>query len=149
MRDHMEVAALDGDRADAARGGLLEIGNTMVGLHKQFFGRGPTKARATLMRDALVVVLEGGFSQAEQTLTESGHAGTVIEARHAVREATKERWIEAVESLLGRSVRSFVSAIDPQQQIQVETFVLRPDDVAQDAGPRLHSVDGSDGSDSS
>jgi uncharacterized protein YbcI len=75
----------------------------------------------------LVVVLEGGFSQAEQTLAGSGRQSTVEDSRHAMQEVIKDRWIEAVERLLDRKVRSFVSGSDSLNQIQVETFVLEPE----------------------
>jgi uncharacterized protein YbcI len=112
---------------ESSRTVLLEISNTIVGLHKQYYGRGPTKARSTLSRDLLVVVLEGGFSQAEQTLAGSGRQSTVEDSRHAMQEVIKDRWIEAVERLLDRKVRSFVSGSDSLNQIQVETFVLEPE----------------------
>jgi uncharacterized protein YbcI len=105
---------------------LLEVGNTIVGLHKRFYGRGPTKARAILSRDVLVVVLEGGFSQAEVTLAESGRTDAVEGSRAEMQDVIKDQWTSAVETLLQRKVRSFLSASDSVNQIQVETFVLRP-----------------------
>jgi uncharacterized protein YbcI len=106
---------------------MLQISNAIVGLHKEYFGRGPTKARSTLARDVLVVVLEGGFSQAEKTLADSGRTDAVMDARHAMQGVIKDHWIQAVEELLGRRVTCFLSANDPVQQIQVETFLLEPE----------------------
>ncbi len=105
---------------------MLQISNVIVGLHKEFYGRGPTKARSILARDVLVVVLEGGFTQAERTLAESGRTEVVSEARRVMQNVIKERWIDAVESLLDRRVTSFLSASDPVKQLQVETFLLEP-----------------------
>jgi uncharacterized protein YbcI len=129
---------------DGAKSQLLEISNTVVGLHKQFYGRGPTKARSTLVRDVLVVVLEGGYSQAERTLVESGRAETVQSSRQVLQSAVKERWIEAVEALLGRRVRAFVSASDPAEQLQVETFILEPDGTGPERAS-VHVLESSDG----
>ncbi|HEX6460315.1 MAG TPA: Na-translocating system protein MpsC family protein [Thermoleophilaceae bacterium] len=106
--------------------GLVEITNAIVALHKEFYGRGPIKARSTLDRDLLVVVLEGGFTQAERTLSESGRSSAVDQARHNMQDVIKDHWIAAVERLLGRQVRCFLSASDPTQEVQVETFLLEP-----------------------
>lgn len=120
------MSVLVGD--DLERGpGLLNISNAIVALHKEFYGRGPSRARSTLDRDMLVVVLEGGFSQAERTLTRSGRSRLVDESRQIMRSVTKERWVATVEQLLGREVRCFLSAVDPEQEIQIETFLLEPE----------------------
>jgi uncharacterized protein YbcI len=133
---------------DGARSNLLEISNTIVGLHKQYYGRGPTKARTTLARDVLVVVLEGGFSQAEQTLVASGRGDEVQSGRNVLQGVVKERWIESIEGLLGRHVRAFLSATDPVHEIQVETFILEPDESRSD-GVAVHPLEAArDGSES-
>jgi uncharacterized protein YbcI len=121
------VAETEPEGTVSRSAGLLEISNAIVGLHKEFYGRGPTKARSTLDRDLLVVVLEGGFSQAERTLSESGRSLAVEDSRHAMHDAIKDRWVATVEGLLGRKVRGFVSASDPVQEIQVEAFLLEPE----------------------
>lgn len=135
-RETEPINALADERHPALGSKMLQISNAIVGLHKEFYGRGPTKARSTLARDVLVVVLEGGFSQAERTLVESGRIEAVSEARHAMQLVIKDRWIEAVEEILGRRVTSFLSASDPEQQIQVETFLLdsEPPSAQQDDG---------------
>jgi uncharacterized protein YbcI len=118
----------DATPTDGAGAGLLDISNAIVGLHKEYYGRGPTKARAIQAKDVVVVILEGGFSQVEQTLTEAGRTDMVQGARHAMQGVIKDRWIETVEAVLGRRVRSFLSATDSDGQIQVETFLLEPEE---------------------
>jgi uncharacterized protein YbcI len=116
------------DRAASARGRTLtEVCNAIVQIHKQFYGKGPTKARAHLSRDLLAVVLEGGFTRGEQTLNERGHGREVLHARLAMREAVQEEFRQAIERILGRSIRSFMSANDPTAGLQAEIFVLHPD----------------------
>jgi len=128
MRDaDQRIESLD-DRHPAIGSKMLQVSNAIVGLHKEFYGRGPTKARSTLAKDVLVVVLEGGFSQAERTLAESGRTDAVSDARQVMQSVIKDRWIEAVEEILDRRVTSFLSASDPLKQVQVETFLLEPDD---------------------
>ena len=129
MRDTSEqpIESLD-DRHPAIGSKMLQVSNAIVGLHKEFYGRGPTKARSTLAKDVLVVVLEGGFSQAERTLAESGRVDAVADARQVMQSVIKDRCIEAVQEILDSRVTSFLSASDPIKQVQVETFLLEPDD---------------------
>jgi uncharacterized protein YbcI len=127
MRAESELFDTSDDRRSALGSTMLQISNAIVGLHKEYFGRGPTKARSTLARDTLVVVLEGGFSQAERTLAESGRTDAVSDARHVMQSVISDRWVAAVEELLGRRVTCFLSATDPIQEIQVETFLLEPE----------------------
>jgi len=52
---------------------LLDLSNAVVRIHKQYYGKGPTKARSHLTHDLLTVILEGGYTRSEQTLLEHGH----------------------------------------------------------------------------
>ena len=55
--------------APRARGDVLTaISDGMVGLLKEFYGRGPTRTKSYYEDDLVVCVLRGGFSRVEQTL---------------------------------------------------------------------------------
>jgi uncharacterized protein YbcI len=103
---------------------LLGISNAVVRVHKQYYGKGPTKARSHLSHDLLTVVLEGGLTRSEQTLLEHGHSAEVVQSRAAMQQSVEQELREAVEGVLGRRVRSFMSANDPRADLQVEIFVL-------------------------
>jgi hypothetical protein len=47
---------------------LTAISDGMVALLKEFYGRGPTRAKSYYEDDLVVCVLRGGFSRVEQTL---------------------------------------------------------------------------------
>ncbi len=124
-------SAEDGERPRTAtrvadeRGQMLaDVANAIVRLHKRFYGKGPVKARAHLSQDVLTVVLEGGLTRGELTLHEHGHAQEVVRTRLAMQEAIESEFRAAVESILYRSVRSFMSANDPGNDLQAEIFVL-------------------------
>ena len=104
----------------------LEISNAVVRIHKEAVGRGPTKARTQVGVDLVTVVLEGGFTRAEQTLRDSGADREVQELRSAMQSSIAAEIVHAVESITGRRVRSFMSASDPDEELQVEVFVLFP-----------------------
>ncbi len=116
-----------GDHASGERGQVLaDISNAVVRIHKRFYGKGPVKARAHLSQDLLTVVLEGGFTRGEQTLHDHGHSQEVVRSRLAMQESIESDYRAAVESILHRSVRSFMSANDPSNDMQAEIFVLHP-----------------------
>src|SRR3954447_10615252 len=121
-----------------ARGSLLvELSNAVVRVHKQFYGKGPTKARSHLSHDLLTVVLEGGYSRSEQTLHERGFDDQILQSRLAMQAAGEEGLREAMERILGRWVRSFMSANDPSHELQAEIFVFYPSDNVGVADPDL------------
>ena len=47
---------------------LTAISDGMVGLLKEFYGRGPTRTKSYYEDDLVVCLLRGGFSRVEQTL---------------------------------------------------------------------------------
>jgi uncharacterized protein YbcI len=109
-----------GDRGQA----LLDLSNRVVKIHKQYYGKGPTKARAHYAQDLVTIVLEGGFTRAELTLRDSGHTRELAAARHAMTQSVESELRATVEEVTGRQVRAYMSANDPSSEIQVEVFVL-------------------------
>jgi hypothetical protein len=73
------------------------------------------------------VVLDGGFTRGEKTLSERGHEREVLHTRMAMQQAVQEEFRDAIEPILGRSIRSFMSASDPPAGLQAEIFILYPD----------------------
>jgi uncharacterized protein YbcI len=115
--------------ADPAMGTLrAELANAMVGLKKKHFGRGPTAAKAWLLDDYILVVLEGGLSRNEETLLAAGKAELVRNYRLAFQEAVAETAISTVEELTGRRVANYHSQIVFEPTRAFEIFVLEPDD---------------------
>jgi uncharacterized protein YbcI len=115
---------------DAARrdhGGLLEeISRSVVRLHKEHIGQGPTKARTYIGEDLVVCVLEGGFSRAEQTLLEHGQTGAVIHQRQALDETLRQPLTDTIERLVGRRVVGLTSAVQPDGELNTVVFLLKP-----------------------
>lgn len=111
-------------RAEPPSAPALEISNALSRLHKHYVGRGPTSARTTIDGDLVVSLLEGGYTRAEQTLEENDNGDVVAAGRLGLQDAMREGMVEAVQSILGRRVRSFMSANDLRRNLQVEVFVL-------------------------
>jgi uncharacterized protein YbcI len=107
---------------------LTEIANAMVALHKEQFGRGPTRARAHFAGpDVLICVLDEVLLPAERTLVEMGQQERVRESRLFMQVATRDRFVAALESIVGRRVASFVSASDPDRDVVYEICEFAPD----------------------
>jgi uncharacterized protein YbcI len=102
----------------------LEISNAISRLHKEFVGRGPANSRTTIDGDLVVVLLQGGYTRAEQTLTANDNADLVAAGRLGLQDAMRQAMIAAVEETIGRRVHSFMSANDLIRNLQVEVFVL-------------------------
>jgi uncharacterized protein YbcI len=124
MLDQNFDSELEADQATETSSPSLEIANAMARLHKQFVGRGPTNSRVTIDGDIVICLLEGGYTKAEQTLEENDKGDLVAAGRLGLQDAMRNAMIATVETTLGRRVRSFMSANDLQQQLQVEVFVL-------------------------
>jgi len=106
---------------------LLAVSNAMVQLHKEQFGRGPTKARTNFAgNDTLVCVLEDALLPAELKLVAMGHQDRVRESRMSFQVATAADFVSAVEQIVYRKVRAFASAVDPDMNVVFETFYFEP-----------------------
>ena len=108
------------------RSPMLEISNAMVGLYKEAFGRGPTKARAQFAgADTLVVILEASLTVAERNLVAMGEHQRLREARLFFTYALEAQFRAIVEALDRRTV-AFVSGIDTTRDVAIEVFTLEP-----------------------
>ncbi len=116
------------DRSQAQGASALQaVSNAMVKLHKDQFGRGPTRARAEFAGpDTLVCVLEEVLLPAELKMVEMGDQERVREARVAFQAATAPDFITAVEQIVYRKVRAFASGVDPDHNVIFESFVFEP-----------------------
>jgi uncharacterized protein YbcI len=139
--------ARSGEPAAGPRTGSMrtELANAMVGMKKDFFGRGPTAAKAWLLDEYVFVVMEGGLTRNEEVLLEAGKEDLVRGYRLAFQEAVRETALGVVEEIVGRRVSDYHSQITFAPVRAFEIFVLAPegddDDVARAdpgsrAGPR-------------
>jgi uncharacterized protein YbcI len=124
--------ARDPARAEPGAAGS-QISRSIVKLHAQHYGRGPTKAKTYLNAEYALCVLEEVFTPAEHTLIEHGNAEQVTATRAAFQDAISDRFIGVVEEVTGRDVRAFVSHIHIGQNLAIELFLF--EDPAPDADP--------------
>lgn len=102
------------------------ISNAVVGLLRDFTGRGPTQARTTIGSDTIVVTLRDSLTKAERTLAERGQAIEVLAMRRAFQDTMREELVAAVEALTQRKVEAFLSDNLYDPDVAVEIFLLAP-----------------------
>lgn len=107
---------------------LLAVSSTLVSLHKQQFGRGPTRARAEWAGpDMLVCALEDALLPAERDMVAMNAGHRVAEQRLFMQTATEPKFVDAIERIVGRKVASFASATDPKHSTIFEVFKFERD----------------------
>jgi uncharacterized protein YbcI len=102
------------------------ISNATVKLMNEYTGRGPTKAKTTISRDLIAVVLQDTMTKAERTLASNGDAQFVIDMRHRFQHAMQDDLVAAVERLSERKVIAFMSDNHIEPDMAVEVFILEP-----------------------
>jgi uncharacterized protein YbcI len=113
------------DETEQRSSAMMAVSNAMVRLHKEQFGRGPTKARSYFAGpDTLVSTLESVLVPAEQKLIEIGQEERVRDTRTSFQAATQAEFIAAVEQIVHRKVRAFASAVDVKANLAYEIFTF-------------------------
>jgi uncharacterized protein YbcI len=121
-----ELPAATGERVPQESNGSLRtaLANAMVGLKKQYYGRGPTAAKAWILDDYVFVALEGGLTRNEETLIADGKENEVRRFRLSFQDTVSESAMSAVTELTGRAVIGYHSQIVFNPTRTFEIFVL-------------------------
>jgi uncharacterized protein YbcI len=108
---------------------LTAISDGLVGLLKEFYGHGPTRAKSYYQDDLVVCLLRGGFSRVEQTLLAGGRGQAVIQQRMEFQEVMRERFTGVIEEATDRRVIGFMSGNQQHPDLMCEVFILAPTDL--------------------
>src|SRR3954451_10758558 len=125
--EHLAPAA--GDPMAQEPGGSMRaaLASAMVGMKKQYYGRGPTAAKAWILDDYVFVALEGGLTRNEETLLAAGKEKLIREYRLSFQEAVADMTTAAVTEITGRKVLTYHSQIVFRPTRAFEIFVLEPE----------------------
>jgi len=118
------------DSQDAPlEGGPLHaaISQAVVRLLADSTGRGPTKARTTIDRDLIVVVLQNALTPGERYLANEDRGEQVLDMRRAYQDAMRTDCIAAIERITSRTVAAFMSANHIDPDLAAEVFILKPE----------------------
>lgn len=106
---------------------LAAVTNGIVKLFRDYYGRGPTKAKSYLMDDRIIMcVLEETMTKVERTLADTGHGDKVREVRLTFQEALADEFKRTVADAMGRDVIAYHSQLTLDPDIGFEFFVLAP-----------------------
>ena len=135
--EHLLRAAGPDASRDPAGSARAALANAMVGMKKEYYGRGPTAAKAWILDDYVFVAMEGGLTRNEETLLADGKEDLVRSYRLSFQETMSETTMRAVEEITGRKVLTYHSQIAFNPTRAFEIFLLEPASGAQtaDRGP--------------
>jgi uncharacterized protein YbcI len=103
------------------------ISEDLLRIHRESYGRGPSRARTYVLEDDVVCIMDGlELLPSEELLIDKGHADAVLGVRTKYEQAIEASFKAAVERATGRRVIAFAShtAVDPN--FAVEVFRLEP-----------------------
>ncbi len=104
---------------------LAAVTNGIVQLFRDYYGRGPDKAKSYILDDHIVVcVLENTMTTVEQTLVKCGEHGMVRQVRLRFQEAMADEFTSVVEKAMGRGVAAYHSQLTMEPDMGFEFFVL-------------------------
>jgi uncharacterized protein YbcI len=123
-RCHQAVAPDEG--LERLRGGALNaaLAREVVRCHREYTGRGPTKAQAFHSGNVVVVLLSDTMTKAERNLIRHGNSAVVTEVRSALQNTMRAPLVTAIEDLTGAQVVAFMSGNHLDPDMAVEVFVL-------------------------
>ena len=112
-----------------------EISRGMVGLFKEYVGRGPTDAHTFVNDGVVMVLLRDTLTVAEKTLADGERAALVREVWRGFQGAMREKAVQLVQEQTGCRVEAFLSDNSVYPDFAVEVFVLeRPLEDHEDPG---------------
>jgi uncharacterized protein YbcI len=102
-----------------------EISNAVVGLHRDYFGKGPNRAKTYINDNLVLCVLENGTTTVEQTLRSGGRADEARTARVDVIQDTAEEALKSkVEELTHQKVGALIGGHNPDEDVTTLVFLL-------------------------
>jgi uncharacterized protein YbcI len=113
-----------GVQMEGGQGMRAQISNAMVGLKKEYYGKGPTRAKTFINDNYVFCVLEGGLTRNEETLLRAGEEHLVRQFRLRFQEAMAAPTTEAIERITRSRVIGYHSQIVFDPEFAFEIFVL-------------------------
>jgi uncharacterized protein YbcI len=110
---------------------LSEVSDGIVALFREYYGRGPTRAKTYYHDDLVVCLLRGGYTRVEETLRDGGRGDVVISQRLAFLDVMRDRFEAVIQNATGREVIGFMSGNQQHPDLLCEIFVLGHTDLVE------------------
>lgn len=117
---------------DRPAGGSLSaaLANAVVRVTAEYTGRGPTRARASVRDDLVVVLMQDTLTKGERSLRTAGEGDLVMQTRVGYQKAMRDDLIASVEALTPTQGACVMSANHMDPDMSGEMFVLEPSDAS-------------------
>lgn len=109
------------------------ISREVIRLTKSLTGRGPTKAKAYVENECVVVLMRDAHTASEGSLAGGGRERDVAQTRVDISEDARQKFIDIIEQHTGRKVMGFMSGSQQDPSLLAQVYVL-------DTSPLLSSV---------
>lgn len=103
------------------------IGEAVVRLERQFYGRGPSSVRVSVTEEtpvSIVALSIDSLTAADRTLNERGLSASVLRHVEALNQATREDFVRAIEEIVGEPVTAYLAQIHPVTGYGVRVFLF-------------------------
>ena len=128
--DSDELTRADADAQDGGQSDvriLPRVTSAIVRIYKEQFGRGPENARTYYAGpDTLICILADSLTPVERSMRDMGEHQRLRDIRMMFQYAAEDKFRSAVEAATERRVFSFMSAVDVEQDLASEIFILEP-----------------------
>lgn len=101
-----------------------EISSAMVGIMKQYYGKGPINARTFVNERYVFCVMEGGLTRSDETLLAAGEEAVVRGYRLSFESAITPVITRAVADITERAVVGYHSQVILDPPHVIEIFIL-------------------------
>lgn len=103
------------------------IGEAVMRLERDFYGRGPSSIRVATSDSApqvITVLSVDSLTAADRTLVDRGAVSAVVAHHEAVHFATHDDFCKEVETILGQPPDAYFAQVDPHTGYAVRVFVF-------------------------
>lgn len=103
------------------------VAEKITSLERAFYGRGPRNVQVSVSDDepvSLVVLSIDTLTVADAVLGERGYRDAVIKHHQALHDATRQDFLEAIESIVGETVTAYLAQVIPATGYAVRVFVF-------------------------
>jgi uncharacterized protein YbcI len=112
---------------DISREQRAALGEAIVRLEREFYGRGPSSVRVSVSDaepDTITVLSIDSLTAMDRTLSERNHHQAIVAHHQAVHEVTSKDFLDEVEKILQRRPDAYLSQVDPTDGYAVRVFIF-------------------------
>ena len=128
------VATVRGVNPKVSREQRAAIGEAVVRLERQFYGRGPSSVRVSVTEEtpvSIVALSIDSLTAADRTLNERGGQDAVLRHVEALNAATREDFVRAIEEIVGQPVTAYLAQIHPLTGYGIRVFLFDEGDLTE------------------